>query len=268
MGKYKNLYVNGCSFTAGHHLSDTDTWPHLLSNELNADTFINDAKNGNSLDTIIDITFFNLLKLDPNDTLIVLGLTWTPRIGIVYNNLMVNQTPADFGPTRSIRDSRELKTDFRDKLSTYKRASFLPSEFYEKDTINEKNLNNTEYTNDILQNGFNDVLAKYSIYMKSKIEFDVNFGQNLLIKYLKSIILIQNYLENNNFNYYFINFPNRSELWDNSYLNNLYDNINSDKIIDLSDIHIDDPHGHPSSKGCNWAVDKIMKKIKTDETPN
>jgi hypothetical protein len=265
---YRNLYVNGCSFTAGHHLSDIDTWPHLLSNELNVDTFINDAKNGNSLDTIIDIALFNLLKLNPKDTLVVLGLTWTPRIGIVYNNLMVNQTPTDFGPARSIRDDREPKVDFKDKLSTYKRVSFLPSELYETDIIGEQKLNNSDFEKSVLDGGFNDVLTKHAIYMRSKIEFDVNFEQNLLIKYLKSIILIQNYLENNNFNYYLINFQKINEIWKAPELDILYDNINLNKILNLSDIDKDDFESHPSKDGCIWVVDKIMEKIKTDEALN
>ena len=31
----KNLYVNGCSFTAGHDVEEVKTWPYLLAKKLN-----------------------------------------------------------------------------------------------------------------------------------------------------------------------------------------------------------------------------------------
>ena len=30
----KNLYVNGCSFTAGHVLKEEESWPYLLAKKL------------------------------------------------------------------------------------------------------------------------------------------------------------------------------------------------------------------------------------------
>lgn len=77
---------------------------------------------------------------------------------------------------------------------------------------------------------------------------------------------MQNYLENNNFNYYFIKFQN--DAWEDPNLDSLYNNINLDKIIDLQNIDKDKLTSHPSSKGCLWAVDNIIKKIKEDETSN
>ena len=51
MKKFKNIYINGCSFTAGHHLKEKDTWPELLSKKLNLQK-INKAINGQSFDFV------------------------------------------------------------------------------------------------------------------------------------------------------------------------------------------------------------------------
>ena len=47
----KKLYVNGCSFTAGHKLEHNQTWPVKLADKLGLD-LIMEAKNGQSMDSI------------------------------------------------------------------------------------------------------------------------------------------------------------------------------------------------------------------------
>ena len=47
----KNLYINGCSFTAGHNLPTEQTWPVLLSEKLGT-KLINQAINGQSFGSI------------------------------------------------------------------------------------------------------------------------------------------------------------------------------------------------------------------------
>ena len=47
---YKDLYINGCSFTKGHNLEPKDTWPVKLSNSLNL-RLINHSKNAQGLES-------------------------------------------------------------------------------------------------------------------------------------------------------------------------------------------------------------------------
>jgi|TARA_R110002074_G_scaffold273679_1_gene445226 hypothetical protein len=255
MDKYKNLYINGCSYTFGHSLSEELKWPYMLSKKLDIDTFINDSQNANSLDTIMDISFFNLLNLNPKDTLVVIGLTWIPRFAITYNNMMTNQGPADF------ENNEKINFEVARRPS---RVSPIPTKLYSKNVIEITKHPLIQSSKEI--NGFNDILNKHVSYLKSLLLHDANFTQNLKIKYIKSIILMQNYLENNNFNYYFIKFQN--DAWEDPNLDSLYNNINLDKIIDLQNIDKDKLTSHPSSKGCLWAVDNIIKKIKEDEAFN
>ncbi len=36
---FRNLYLNGCSFTAGHLLKDHLTWGHLIADHYNSNLF-------------------------------------------------------------------------------------------------------------------------------------------------------------------------------------------------------------------------------------
>ena len=66
----KNLYVNGCSFTAGHVLKEEESWTYLLAKKLNLN-LIKHARNGQSFDSIFLNTISHLSELDPKDTLVV-----------------------------------------------------------------------------------------------------------------------------------------------------------------------------------------------------
>ena len=62
---FNSLYVNGCSFTAGHELLDIETWPVQLANKLNVD-FTSQAANGQSFDSIFLNTINHLSKYKPD----------------------------------------------------------------------------------------------------------------------------------------------------------------------------------------------------------
>jgi hypothetical protein len=250
MKKYKNLYINGCSFTAGHELPDSETWPFLLKQQLDIDNSINDAKNGNSFDTIMDMTFYSLLKLNPIDTLVIIGLTWSPRIGITYNNLMVNQTPNDF---ELIQPNNNVK------LSTWRRVSYIPTEMFDGDVVNLKRMNDTNYIDSIMDGGFNEIMIKHSDYMKRKLKFDNNSIQNFRIKQLKNIIFLQNFLEHNKFDYRFVNFQH--EFTDKK-LHSMYNLINFDNIINNKDIIRDEKTSHPSKQACVDMANIITNDLK------
>ena len=80
----KNLYINGCSFTAGDGLKDEDTWPVKLA-ELTNTTLYNQAKNGQSFGSIFTNSIHHLNKLDSIDTSVVIGLTWPHRHYFSYS---------------------------------------------------------------------------------------------------------------------------------------------------------------------------------------
>ena len=71
--KYKNIYINGCSFTAGDNIVDGLTWPELLSKKLNL-KLINQSVNGNSMQSITLNSVNHLSKLSSKDTLVIIGL--------------------------------------------------------------------------------------------------------------------------------------------------------------------------------------------------
>ena len=59
---YKDLYINGCSFTKGHTLKPIDTWPVKLSNHLNL-RLINHSKNAQGLESIVYNTVAHLSEI-------------------------------------------------------------------------------------------------------------------------------------------------------------------------------------------------------------
>ena len=105
----KNIYINGCSFTAGHALQDDEIWPKLLSEKLNLN-LINCAVNGQSFGSIYLNTINHLSDLDPSDTLVVIGTTWPTRYLIQYDKLNLNITPVDIPSSTHNGKQREKLT--------------------------------------------------------------------------------------------------------------------------------------------------------------
>ena len=92
--KYKNIYINGCSFTAGHTLSYESSWPQLLGKKLGLNT-ISRAVNGQSFDSIFVNTINHLSMLNSDDTLVVVGITWSTRYSVAFDEITGNITPVD-----------------------------------------------------------------------------------------------------------------------------------------------------------------------------
>ena len=129
MKNYKNLYINGCSFTAGHELDDKYIWPNLLSKELNCN-LINQAKNGQSFESIVYNSVNHLCNLKPSETLVIIGITWPERYLVTAENFNFNVTPADLG---------KKKTEWGDKTSSWRRISTpLTTDQYEMDDMHFK----------------------------------------------------------------------------------------------------------------------------------
>ena len=89
----KNLYINGCSFTYGHTLPREETWPKLLSDKLNCN-LINESKNGQSFQSITFNSINTLSELNPENTIVIIGLTWETRYMIQFGNETLDVTPS------------------------------------------------------------------------------------------------------------------------------------------------------------------------------
>ena len=99
----KKLYINGCSFTYGHNLSKHLTWPELLSKRLNLD-LVNQSKNGQSFSGIVWNTIDSLIQESSDETLVVIGFTWSTRYHIRLNDENFDISPAHLNPIRNMEN--------------------------------------------------------------------------------------------------------------------------------------------------------------------
>ena len=237
--KYKNLYINGCSFTAGDRIEEGYTWPELLAEELRL-KLINSAKNGQSFRTILYNTFYHLQELDPKDTLVVIGLTWAPRYSIQYLDGSVNITPADTGhvPPRS---------DFEEKFSSWRRlSSMYTTDIEELDVIRDEILQNKE--------GLNEILTAFVNYYEKIIKYDDKLKKNQNKTHLADIAFLDSYLKLNKYNYKFINFhkqlPKESSISNENIIN-----------IDYKTWNCTDDTAHPTKECCVQIKDIIVNNL-------
>lgn len=182
--KVKNLYVNGCSFTAGDTLKDGFTWPELLAKKMDIDLTCR-AVNGGSMDTIFYNTINHLQHFDSKDTYVIIGITWPERFGIFFDRTLLNVTPADL-------DVKLWET----KISTWRRMSGPTLETTEK--IDEY-FSQLKHTKD-----YKKVLEGFLEYFKKLIKYDPNLKQNSWIKMLTQVLALDAYLNDNGFKHKFI----------------------------------------------------------------
>jgi len=217
----KNLYINGCSYTAGHTLKEGNTWPELLSKKINLN-LINQSVNGNSMSSILYNSVSHLQKLNSDDTLVVIGLTWESRTMLQFDKFITNITNSDL----SGRNSQV-------KLSTWRRVS-SPYTF-DQNEINlfSETMNKSDY--DKLYNSFVD-------YYQVLVENDKNLSNNQNFILETQILLLQSFLKQNNFNYRFVNW---NMFLDNPKLENtiLFDDAWKKEFVD-------EKTSHPSEEGC------------------
>ena len=107
----KNIYINGCSFTAGHEVNDNQTLSACIQESTNLNV-ITEAKNGQCLESIFINTINHLAKLNPVETAVIVGLTWPNRTLVTFGKYNMNSTPADIG-----------KKIWEDKYSKWRRIS-------------------------------------------------------------------------------------------------------------------------------------------------
>ena len=181
----KNLYINGCSFTYGDNLPKEQTWPELLSKKLNLN-LLNHSVNGNSMQTITFNSVNYLSKLSSEDTLVVIGLTWSPRYMVQIGQGVVNITPA---------------TDGREEVVFGRVQSPITLDESKIDSVKSKILCST------IDDKFPiKPIQDFTQYYNSLIEHDYNLQENQKLNLISNIVYLQSYLKQNNFDYRFINF--------------------------------------------------------------
>ena len=246
MKEYKNIYVNGCSFTAGHELLDENTWPVLLSNLLGV-PMNSLAANGQSLDNIKLNSISHLSKFDASSTLVIIGLTWSPRYGFLIDGMTVNITPADIG---------RKKGEFNSKIGSWRRAK---SPYNHLDKLSRIQIDELYKKEE-----YQLPLYHYSKYYESLIKLDKNLEKDQMINHLVNIISLQSFLKTEGFDYKFI-------AWDGniinskSYFNDLEGLLNKIDYSNIIDIFIPqdelDYTNHPNIKQCKLIANKIHKLL-------
>lgn len=232
----KNLYINGCSFTAGDNLKDEETWPYKLSKLSNTRLYDNSA-NGQSMGSIFQNTINHLNRLSNTDTAVVIGLTWPHRHYFTYRGFNINVTNADFPKPR-----------LTSKLNNWRR---LTSSNYIDKSTEECKIKSDEIKIDREKHIEPIYLAKRE-YIKALITHNKDYLKDLFNLYSTQIISLQSYLEYKKFNYCLVGFDSNS-----SHMKKLV-NLNS---MDYSKIlyfdKTENETSHPTAEDC----DRISKKI-------
>ena len=233
----KNLYINGCSFTYGDNLPKEQTWPELLSKKLNLN-LLNHSVNGNSMQAITFNSTNYLSKLSSEDTLVVIGLTWSPRYMVQFGQGVVNITPATQGREEVVFDRVQSPITL-DKSKV--------------NSVKSKILCST-------RDGMWQLkpIKDFTQYYKSLVEHDFNLEENQELNLITNIVYLQSYLKQNNFDYRFINFG--------SIPFDLYfpitKELDTDKIITFdAKPYKQDPTAHPNKEHCIEISEKIYDNI-------
>ena len=120
----KNLYINGCSFTYGHNLLREETWPKLIST----------------------LPF----KLNPENTIVIIGLTWEPRYMIQFGNKTLDVSPSCLNSEQN----HEVKNVF--------------AKYYKYLVENDKNLSENQHKNLIT-----NLISLQSFLKQNKFEYRI-----------------------------------------------------------------------------------------------
>lgn len=186
----KNLYFNGCSFTAGHELLPEETWPFKLGELFNS-RVINKAVNGNSMYAICHTTFHHLQLLPPEDTTVIIGCTWEGRTGILFDNTTVNITPVDLDKT---------VPRYKEKLSTWRRlcpVQALDLDHKIKIKVHDDWIDNDEFENTV---------QPYVTHVSKLVQNDPYYERNIQLEYKYNLTMLETYLKSKGYKYLFVDF--------------------------------------------------------------
>ena len=211
------IYINGCSFTRGHNVPLNDSWPQLLGRKFNKDVinpsqFLNDSKNGNSMDTIVTRTIQQCLSFS-SETLYVIGLTWPGRYGFHINDMMFNWTLP------------ECKAPLP---HGYSKASSA------KSTLLTGNLSKDE-----MKQTFADKVCElsnqHSDFVKKRMMLDEKFMRNENLVHVRKILELQNFFKVQGVDYIFVNFNNMlfSDFLDSELIKLFVKQLDVSRILDI-----------------------------------
>lgn len=238
----KNLYVNGCSYTAGDTLDDKHIWPYLVSKKTNLN-LINQSKNGNSFQSIVFNSVNHLSSMDAKNTMVLIGITWASRYMVQFGDSVVNITNEDLE-----------RKDTEVKFSSFRRIS-SPKTTSDKELFDLMNFDYNECSS--------EVLKRFMDFYKSLVQHDYNLKNNQILNLLTNLILLQGFLKDKKFDYKFISFGSlfgENVLSSNceqhklilnhfDYKNLIYFDKNSVDICEVTD--------HPSKLGCKQISEVI-----------
>lgn len=237
---HNHLYINGCSFTKGHNLSEEESWPFLLQKELNLDKkYENKSQNANSVGSIVTKTVIDNLK-SKNNTLAVIGLTWPTRYSLHIEKYLFNVGPSRYESDNSgnVEIKRPIYLNDDDKFDD-------SNEFF--NFVNEKTPS------------YQEILTSFGKFIKTHIKYDDNFTDNQYFYDTLLVHLLESYFISKNIDYIFIEFQNslrlkgkKNEFQPLSNENYLFVELDNHKLVEA----------HPSKEQCNIIKDKIIKKIK------
>jgi hypothetical protein len=231
-----HLYINGCSFTKGHKLSEEESWPFLVQKELNlSQKYENKSQNANSLGTIVYKSMFDL-KNNSENTLVVIGLTWPTRYSVLTDDIFINFGPAYY-------ESNE--TTIRNFVPLY---DLLHED--DKRKIVKKNKEKK------------DLVEKYSNFLKELCRHDENFLRNQLFSSYFMIKSLEGFLKSNNIDYIFVEFQNSMYIHKENYHYGSIFEIDKDKFLFFNFDSKKMVESHPSKEQCIEIKEEIMKKIK------
>ena len=163
---------------------------------------IKHARNGQSFDSIFLNTISHLSELDPKDTLVVIGTTWSTRFSVLYDDLTINLTPGDY--------QKKKKKHFHDKLGGKDRIGSP----YSLEKINYNDIKEKYYENGKIdlpteeKIKFDEVLTQANRYYNTLFKYDDNFFKNQHLKLISKVVSLQCFLEHKNFKFRFVDFEN------------------------------------------------------------
>lgn len=237
MSKY--LYINGCSFTAGHDLELEDTWTYKLGELFKDRTLINKSVNGNSMFSICHTSFHHLEQLPPEDTIVVVGCTWEGRDAFLFEDTSINITPSD----TSIKYEKE---NFYDKLYKWRRISVSHdldlNTKIQRDQSDRFNPDK-EGTSEKLKY-FNELCSKYVNFKKDLIKKDTEYLRNIQLEYKYHLTMLETYLKAKGYKYLFVDFQKYY------YPENF-----------VSFDYTKNPTSHPTAEDCTMYANFIYNKL-------
>ena len=245
----KNLYVNGCSFTAGHEVNEHQTISACIQEKTNLNV-ITEAKNGQCLESIFINTINHLAKLNPIDTAVVVGLTWPNRLLVTFGRYNMNSTTTDID-----------KKTWGDKYSLWRRIS-SPIMFTEDNLLGL----NSSVIQDEIDNKFKrkesthaEIFDKVNAVKRKQIESDPEYAFGLDVRYFSQLIALQSFLKDKKFKHIFTIFDANIFKPLNSYLAHLRPFIDFD-VIELLN-YTKNSTSHPTYQDNKDIAEILINKL-------